>query len=297
MFLNDKCVYCAGKLTFFRKEKIDCAYDEIGFIKKIDATEIELLHGKCIDCSSIIAADIRMTNDSNLLDAYFDAPETYSYDKKSMNRHIPFYKKVESIINPDRNKMSICDVGCNTGGFLELLEDSWTKYGVEPSSSALNAIKDGQINIFHGTLSESPFDRHSMDIISYLDVFEHLKDPNQEIQTAQQFLAPQGKLVILTGDATSLTARLAGINWSYLKQMGHVSIASKQSLINALNKAGFLKIDVLSINHPYSRSFAHYLILLLLSKILRSQSKIRLFGREYTVPLLYDHMLIIASYR
>jgi SAM-dependent methyltransferase len=290
-----RCVYCDSELTRFRVDKIDSSYDEIGLINKLENKEIELIHGKCISCGSIIAADDRTENSRQLLSAYADAPSSYVYDSVGFNKHIPFYKRIENLINPLKHSLSICDVGCNSGEFLKMLNVSWKKYGVEPSFRALDTLKTEDIDIFHGTLSHSPFDRYSMDVITYFDVFEHLDDPKQEIEVAKSFLAPNGKIVILTGNATSLTAKLAGATWSYLKQTGHICIASEKAITTALKNAGFNNIFIHRISHPYSRQIFDYIILMLMAKIFNNPSKIKIFNREYTVPLFQDHMLIIAS--
>ncbi|NJR71546.1 MAG: class I SAM-dependent methyltransferase [Synechococcales cyanobacterium CRU_2_2] len=57
----------------------------------------------------------------------------------------------------------------------------------------------------------------SFDVITYIDVTEHLSDPLAELRQARQCLKPGGKLLLYTGNAQSPFAHLAGANWAYLR--------------------------------------------------------------------------------
>ncbi len=294
--IANRCVYCDGELLLYRRETLSSAHDEINLSSKVNSSELpSISHGKCTSCSSVIANDLRMTDAINILDAYTDAPATYVYDHQAFQSNLPFYKKIENLINPDSHPMTICDVGCNSGHFLQALENYWDKFGVEPGSLALELLEDPSIKTYQGTLVDSPFIKKTMDCLTYFDVFEHLINPKQEIEVAKSFLKRDGKLVILTGNATSRTAKIAGPTWTYLSHVGHIAVPSEKALTDVLKEAGFIEIEVHKISHPYSRSLLDWIVLLALSKILRSPARMNIFNRTWTVPLLYDHMLIIAK--
>jgi SAM-dependent methyltransferase len=290
---NIKCVYCDGKLTPFRIEKVTDANDEIMFVNSSDIQNLELSHGKCVSCGSIVAMDMRMTEDNHLLNAYTEG--NYVNEKLNFIKHISFYKKIESLINPSKAQLSICDVGCNSGSFLEMLEKGWKKFGVELNHAAIKAIDKKEIEVHQGVLSNSDFPKQSIDILTYLDVFEHLQNPRQEIENAKNFLSPSGKIVILTGNSTSLTAKLAGATWSYLGHVGHIAVPSKDGLIHCLKKSGFTNITIDRMNHPYSRSILHWLIILCIARIMGTPPRITIGSKRLTVPLFFDHILIVAS--
>ncbi|WP_299416243.1 class I SAM-dependent methyltransferase [Acaryochloris sp. IP29b_bin.148] len=236
-----------------------------------------------------------MSDEVDILNAYTQAPSAYVSRDQDFQGNLPFYKTIEKLINPKAKPMTICDVGCNSGQFLRSLDESWDKFGVEPGSLALQLLEDQSINTHQGTLANSPFPKQSMDYITYFDVFEHLPNPKEEIEIAKSFLKQNGKLAILTGNSTSMTAKAAGPTWTYLSHVGHISVPSEKALTQALSLSGFTKIETLKLSHPYSRSFFDWLILLTLSKILGTPARIKFFNRRWTVPLFQDHMLVIAS--
>jgi hypothetical protein len=80
------------------------------------------------------------------------------------------------------------------------------KYGVEPSVAAAAAAKSRGVSILAPTLEDlSPKAR--FDVITMIDVVEHVADPRQLLDAALPHLAPGGSLIIATGDATNLLWR------------------------------------------------------------------------------------------
>ena len=286
------CVYCFGKLIPFRNEKVD--YIPKNYMLTSDIKKIlpSLTHGKCQSCGSIIATDARMKSEEELLNIYTKLPAEY-WTKLESGGHLKFFHELEKRLNPNKAKMTICDVGCGNGNFLNLLDNYWQKFGVEPGQINSTLLESKGIKYFNGTLEQSMFEKHSMDVITYFDVFEHLINPVKEIKIAKEFLSPNGKLVILTADANSITARLSGKAWIYLRPIDHITIASQKSLVNALQSCGFSKIEVMKQSHPASAHFIRWLVYLTASKVLGSRETI--LGNRGNVPIFRDHMLIIAS--
>jgi 2-polyprenyl-3-methyl-5-hydroxy-6-metoxy-1,4-benzoquinol methylase len=286
------CVYCNGKLVKFRSEKTEFLFRDQMFSDELKILSPLLTHGKCTSCGSIIATDVRMESEEKLLEIYRKLPSKYWEQIESLES-THFFSKIEKYINPEKNKMAICDVGCGNGKFLMTLDNCWQKFGVEPSNIANSLLETSGISYFNGNLKDSAFQKHTMDVITYIDVFEHLINPLKEIEIAKEFLSSTGKLVILTGNATSFNSKIAGRAWIYLRIIGHITVASEQGLVNALKTKGFSKIDVFKLSHPSSASFIKWLVYLTASKL--TGSKETILGGKRSVPLLHDHMLIIAS--
>ena len=78
----------------------------------------------------------------------------------------------------DRRDLKICDLGCGTGEFLKDLNNYGEALGVDSSEDVFKLcdesvrpkIRKGQIPDF------IPFDNDSFDLITMLDVAEHLND-------------------------------------------------------------------------------------------------------------------------
>ena len=278
------CAYCSGLLKPFSTRKTE-SLNDYSLTDTVRRDLPEINYGKCNNCGSIISTDARMQSEKDLLISYENLPEDYWKNLQGAE-HKTFFQEVESLLNPARSRLKICDVGCGNGHFLRSLGTHWQKFGVEPGQLAGNFSKYQDIQHFHGTLKQSSFQSNTMDVITYIDVFEHLMNPLQEIETAKSFLSSNGKLVIYTANASSLFATLSDKTWLYLKCIGHISVASQKGLSLALQSGGFSKIEVLQCNHPSSASFIRWLGYFMASKAL---------GNKGSIPLFRDHMLVIAS--
>jgi SAM-dependent methyltransferase len=71
----------------------------------------------------------------------------------------------------------ILDVGCGTGANLELLGEFGDAEGVDVSPEALSFCQDRGLKKVHlGAAEKLPFEDKSFDIVTALDVIEHLDD-------------------------------------------------------------------------------------------------------------------------
>lgn len=98
-----------------------------------------------------------------------------------------------------RNHIRILDAGCGTGIMLsELLEQFPNSLGVDHSTVALNFCKKrGLSNIHRGDLEKKlPFKGSSFDVVTCLDVIEHLDHDDKAIKEFQRILKPGGELII-----------------------------------------------------------------------------------------------------
>jgi len=116
--------------------------------------------------------------------------------------------------------LNILDVGCNTGEFLDYAsQKGCNTFGLELSTSSLiTANKKG-----HTCVDDiSKLNDHKFDIITAFDLVEHLYQPKQFINQLLGYLKPQGKLIILTGNKNSLSAKILKNNWWYCNYPEHV---------------------------------------------------------------------------
>jgi SAM-dependent methyltransferase len=100
----------------------------------------------------------------------------------------------------------VLDVGCGAGDFLLTLPAELTKYGVEPSVAAAAAARKRGVSVPAQTLAElAP--QAEFDVITMIDVIEHVADPGELLDQVLPHLAPGGSLIIATGDAGNMLWR------------------------------------------------------------------------------------------
>lgn len=91
----------------------------------------------------------------------------------------------------------ILDVGCGTGANLKMLGLYGQAEGVDISEQAVEFCKRrGLGSVRLGAIEELPFEDQSFDIITALDVLEHLDDDAAGLQEMRRVLRPGGTLLL-----------------------------------------------------------------------------------------------------
>jgi SAM-dependent methyltransferase len=106
---------------------------------------------------------------------------------------------VRSVIHEHPGVASVLDVGCGTADFLASLPASLSRCGIEPSAGAATEAARRGVRIVAGSIEELPADAR-FDVITLIDVIEHLPQPALHLERAYAHLASGGLLIVSTGD-------------------------------------------------------------------------------------------------
>lgn len=184
--------------------------------------------------------------------------ETVNYDLR--HKRVKIYRRIlQKLAELYPQKGYLLDVGCAKGVFLDVARrDGWQPVGLEVSSFASQyAHENFDLEVFTGTLGEAPWPDGSFDVITLLDVVEHLLDPSSVISQARRLLKDGGILIIETPNANSIlhhTAELIfKLSLTYVKwplfqiygmgPEGHILFFNQNTLTYLLNKNGFEFLD------------------------------------------------------
>lgn len=141
---------------------------------------------------------------------------------------------------PDIPGRRLLDVGSGLGDLLcAARDDGWTVCGLEQNEWAIaesERIVPGATRC--GMLADADWPAESFDLITCLDVLEHLRDPPESLRQIFHWLRPGGALVITTVDADSWSARLSGWRWVHIHR-DHLWYFNRQTLVRLLSAAGF----------------------------------------------------------
>ena len=133
---------------------------------------------------------------------------------------------IRRIIAQKIRPAGVLDVGCGAGDFLLTLPGEVAKYGVEPSVAAVAAATKRGLSILAPTLTQMP-PQLNFDVITMIDVIEHVSVPGDLLDQALSHLAPGGSLIIATGDAgNAMWRRVFRSRFWYLSFPEHTTFPS-----------------------------------------------------------------------
>lgn len=152
----------------------------------------------------------------------------------------------------------LLDIGCALGFFLEVAQrQGWDVYGIEISEFAHRFSQErlGQERI---KKSVRMFSQNSFDLVTMVEVIEHLPSPSEALRQINKILKDDGILFIQTGNIESLKARLTGSRWNYITLPGHIYYFSPETIRRYLEKTGF---EILKIVPPSDHEKSRFLSL------------------------------------
>jgi SAM-dependent methyltransferase len=91
----------------------------------------------------------------------------------------------------------ILDVGCGTGANLMMLSQFGETEGVDISQDALSFCRErGLQNVRHGAAEKLPYEDGTFDLVTALDVVEHLDDDLAGLREIRRVLRPNGHALL-----------------------------------------------------------------------------------------------------
>jgi ubiquinone/menaquinone biosynthesis C-methylase UbiE len=113
------------------------------------------------------------------------------YDREQFGASI-FKREVLKLLSPES---TIVDIGCGRKAkFLRSLSSRVKKaYGID--LDVHETIVDGNLQIMNGNAEAIPLPDHSVDVITMIDVVEHLCNPERVFRECKRILKPGGSLI------------------------------------------------------------------------------------------------------
>lgn len=137
----------------------------------------------------------------------------------------------------------LLDIGAGSGILVsEAIKMGFDAVGVEPSQWLQGQAKKEKLPVFLGTFP-NPNIAGNFDIITVIDVLEHVSDPVELLRGVAGALAPKGVGVIVTPNVTSLAARIMRWKWWHYR-IAHIGFFNRRTLALALERAGLTVRDV-----------------------------------------------------
>jgi 2-polyprenyl-3-methyl-5-hydroxy-6-metoxy-1,4-benzoquinol methylase len=177
-------------------------------------------------------------------EAYFTGKKDYHSEAQFApsfeQTYLPFVDLIlrNQVVRKDRGKY--LDIGCATGHLVAIFKRlGWDATGIDVSEYSTKYGREvRELNIITGTLVDVSFPTNYFDLISMIDVVEHLPNPKEYIVEVARILAPGGTFVLTTPNAGCLIAKLRREKWWSYSKFGHLHFFTIPTLSKLLAHAG-----------------------------------------------------------
>jgi 2-polyprenyl-3-methyl-5-hydroxy-6-metoxy-1,4-benzoquinol methylase len=194
---------------------------------------------RCDDCGFIFA-DMAQVKTLVALYAGLQDPD---YEAGAAVRSLQMAKIVDAILRLRPGAKTLLDIGAGIGLMVkEAKKRGLAAEGIEPSEWAVSVGKEKLgANLHAGIFPHPATDGKKYDVITLVDVIEHVDDPVGLMTSIRKQLAPGGLAVIVTPDVASIAARMLGRRWWHYR-LAHVGFFDDATMRKALDRAG-LKVE------------------------------------------------------
>jgi 2-polyprenyl-3-methyl-5-hydroxy-6-metoxy-1,4-benzoquinol methylase len=132
----------------------------------------------------------------------------------------------------------LLDIGCATGELLKRVEDCFVCSGVEINSGTAEIARQAGFDVTTGTLDDVAGEER-FDVITMLQLIEHITEPRAMLERAFKLLKPGGLLYLDTPCIDSASFALFRSRHVHVSSFGHVSLFTKQSLTHLADRCGY----------------------------------------------------------
>ena len=225
-----------------------CKSGHSSFWASIDRFEKIFRVRKCSECLSLFQSPLPKSPDLYYDKDYYSGQAGYSYhdERDSYAAKAIVYRARSRNIRRFIPGGRSLDVGCSFGGFSRALSEHFEAYGIDVSDFAVNsgnqwlkeAEVDKKVKLVHGSLVKNNLKRETFNLVTLIEVAEHLDDPASHFKAAFELLQPGGLLVIQTANFDGWQAIKAGRGYHYFMP-GHLVYYTASGLKKLLSDIGF----------------------------------------------------------
>ena len=214
---------------------------------------------RCTSCGLIFVHPMPEETSAIYNEKYFSGGEKYGYvdydrDKEPMRHAFELY--LEYMEDALGRKGKLLDVGCATGYFMDIAKKrGWEVGGVEISEHAAKEGRARGLAIHTGILEDVDLPERSFDAVTFLDVIEHLRNPEQAMLKAKRLLKEGGIIVVSTPDAGSLWANLLGPRWHLVVPPEHLILFGRKNFSTLLFRVGFSPVLITNIGKHFTMPY------------------------------------------
>ena len=150
----------------------------------------------------------------------------------------------------------VLELGCGDGSMSQLLREfcQASIVGVDHNAQAVQQARLYCTQVHVADLEQAdsltPFEDHAFDVITLVDVLEHLKNPSDLLHRLERLLAPNGRLLLSVPNIAHASVRLELLNGQFeyesngILDTTHLRFFTLTSLYTLLQQAGYQVLEV-----------------------------------------------------
>ena len=284
---EQKCWVCNGKDFTLRKQS--------DIKENLNSTNFAITnfeYGKtgelqqCVSCGFIQCADL-----DEVVKYYVDLEDT-EYENTRRERKLQEERLVR-YFKRYKDTGTLLDIGAGNGIMVEIATESgYHAEGIEPSKWLQKKAQNLGLLVHQGIFPH-PKTPGPYDVITLVDVIEHVTEPGSLLCDIKNALAHNGIFVLVTPDVNSYVAKILGFKWWHYR-IAHIGYFNKKNLTQLLVASGF---EITNITRPSWYFTLKYLGVRFLSffpKFLRFPMPD--FLERITIPVnLRDSLLVVCK--
>lgn len=230
------CWVCGEKNpSVFRESTIDRALtpEDMRITDDRYGTTVRLY--RCEKCGFIFADREQV----QALVSLYQQLQDPDYEATADARRIQMQRILDTTLRLKPESKTLLDIGAGIGLLVhEAGLRSLKAEGIEPSDWAVKVGRERFKATLHAGIFPHPAtDGRQFDIITLVDVIEHVDEPVGLLAAIRKQLAPGGVCIIITPDIASMAARWFGPRWWHFR-LAHVGYFNSGSLEKAFDRAG-----------------------------------------------------------
>jgi 2-polyprenyl-3-methyl-5-hydroxy-6-metoxy-1,4-benzoquinol methylase len=188
-----------------------------------------------------------------------DYYKTFGFDPARAGRYRSMkqasFDALLAVVERHFRRGRLLDVGSALGDLiLAAQRRGWKASGVEPNRFAAEMADDVVPGAtFTGTLEQLDDDQ-TFDLVTCVDVIEHLRRPDETLRRMRDVLRPGGGLVVVTNDVQSAASRAMGPRWVHY-HLDHLWYFSRRTLAQLVEAAGLEVVAVRQARKIFNLSY------------------------------------------
>lgn len=197
---------------------------------------------RCPECKLQMQINNIKNPDKHYTKAYYTGQSEYSYrDERDQEKYDNYvhHARLKNISRFQKAPAEFLDIGCAFGGLVSAAcTFGYNAQGLDVSEYAAKSGRKRGRKIKTGALQKDTYPANSFDIITMIEVIEHITNPAQYASYLQKILKPGGMLVVQTANFEAKQALKAGQTYHYYLP-GHYHYYSLSNLKRLLAQYGF----------------------------------------------------------